>query len=297
MKNIITVLIVFLAISTNGQIVGNKEIVSKTFSLEEVYRISIQMYAKVYIDMDQEAGITITGESNLIDLIRRKERRGVLLLDQKKWIEPTQELIIKIGAPGLRELEMGTHDKTVVTNIRGDIFKVEAPIGEVVLKGEVDQLRIKAKMGRVDASELTSETAIVKIKSDGEAIVNASGFVECDLDEDSRFVNVNTTSKTSDCENHNPQDRVMDNSIKYINLKIKNNSLGRKHFAVVGPKPDGRKFSYGFPLMPLQSKKERWTVGTKIYRENSKGKRTLLVTLTAEDENETVKLFGNEKEK
>lgn len=281
----------FCALNIHAQVNGNKTIVTKTYALEEIYRVNVQMYAKVYVDMKAEPGITITGESNLLDWIGQKTRKGVLTLDQKKWIEPTQDIIIKIGAPGLRELEMGTHDITVVENINGNIFKVEAPIGEVVLKGKVEELRVKSKMGKVDASALESETAQIDITSDGEVIINTSRIVDCDLDEEARFKNINTNANQNGCIEHGNQKKDYSKEHPYINVKIKNNSLRRNHFVVVGPKPNGRKFSYGFPMMPYQSKKERWTVGTKVYKENSVGQRTLLVTLTAENEGEEVKLF------
>ena len=276
-----------------AQIVGNKNIVTKTYSLEEVYRINIQMYAKVFIDMDKEAGIEITGESNLLEYIDKKVKRGILTFDQKKWIEPTTNIIIKIGAPGLRELEMGTHDKTVVSNINGEIFKVDAPIGDIQLEGAVEELRIKSKMSRVDATKLIAKSASIDIKRDGQVSVNVSQTVDCDIDEDGFFENINESASSNDCDGHS---EVVNLDTKWINVKIKNNSWKRNHFVVVGPKPDGRKFSYGFPMMPLQSKSERWTVGTKVYKENSIGQRKLLVTLKEDDENETVKLFVENNE-
>jgi hypothetical protein len=44
-------------------------------------------------------------------------------------------------------------------------------------------------------------------------------------------------------------------------------------------------------MMPGSVKKERWTIGTKVYRKKSMGKRELLLTIKAEDEGKTLKLF------
>lgn len=89
------------------------------------------------------------------------------------------------------------------------------------------------------------------------------------------------------------QSEVIVNNEKpeFINFKIKNNSANRNHFYVVGPKPNGKKFSYGFPMMPFAKRKEYWTTGTKVYKVNRLGFRKLLITIKAEDENEIVKLF------
>lgn len=78
---------------------------------------------------------------------------------------------------------------------------------------------------------------------------------------------------------------------KFINFKIKNNSFNRNHFVVIGPKPNGRKFSYGFPMMPQAKRKEYWTTGTKVYKVNKLGFRKLLITIKPEDENKVVRLF------
>lgn len=78
---------------------------------------------------------------------------------------------------------------------------------------------------------------------------------------------------------------------EFINFIIKNNSFNRNHFYVVGPKPNGRKFSYGFPMMPFFKRKEYWTTGTKVYKVNRLGLRKLLITIKPEDENTVVKLF------
>ena len=60
---------------------------------------------------------------------------------------------------------------------------------------------------------------------------------------------------------------------------------------MVGPKKDGSTFSYGFPMMLRSSKSEKWPVGTKIYKEGKLGNRKLLITITAIDEGQVVKLF------
>ena len=48
--------------------------------------------------------------------------------------------------------------------------------------------------------------------------------------------------------------------VKWINFVIKNNSENRNHFVVKGPKSDGSKFGYGFPMMPNEERKEFWQV-------------------------------------
>ncbi len=96
----------------------------------------------------------------------------------------------------------------------------------------------------------------------------------------------------SDAKAIESEDNIAKNTaIKYINFKIKNNSLTRNHFIVRGPKPDGSEFGYGFPMMPQTIRKENWTTGTKVFRVGPLGKQTLLITIKEGDENKTVNLF------
>jgi hypothetical protein len=61
---------------------------------------------------------------------------------------------------------------------------------------------------------------------------------------------------------------------------------------VVGPKPEGGKFGYGFPMNPNAVRKENWTVGTKVYKVNGLGFRKLIKVIELEDRGKTVALFN-----
>jgi len=282
---------VFSFSATHAQINGNGVMITKTYNLDDIYKFESNFYADITLDMEEAPGITISAEENIIDYIGINTSNGRLNIDQKKWIEPSKRIKIIISAPNLRQVVMDTHDELKIVNMSCDIFKVEADIGKVILSGNVNDLRIKAKNGTIDASELKSKIASVKIKGDGRVTLNNSKILDCDINEDGRLININKEAGENDCNQKSKNNGDKYASAKYIDLKIKNNSWSRKHFVVVGPKPDGRSFSYGFPMMPGAVKNERWTVGTKIYKENSIGMRNLLVTLTEENEGQIVKLF------
>ncbi len=288
-KQLLTLLIAITITSLNAQIVGEGRMITKTIDLENIYKFESNFYADITIDMAEQSGITITAEENIINFIDVEMKRGSLIIGQKEWIEPSKRIKVVVGAPKLCGILMGTHDDLKVLNVKGDIFNVDAEIGSIILSGQVDDLRITAKNGEIDASELLSRVASVEIFGDGEAMLNVTEKINCNLSENARFVNKNRDIKTDGCQQK--ESMVASTDTRYIDLKIKNNSWTRNHFVVVGPKPDGRSFSYGFPMMPGTTKSELWTVGTKIYKENSIGQRNLLVTLTANDEGKTVNLF------
>ena len=78
---------------------------------------------------------------------------------------------------------------------------------------------------------------------------------------------------------------------RFIQFKVKNNSKNRINCYVVGPKPDGSKFSYGFPMRAGQVREKDWSVGSKVFRVTAIGTRKLLREITAEDEGQVVNLY------
>jgi len=77
--------------------------------------------------------------------------------------------------------------------------------------------------------------------------------------------------------------------IDYIDFKLFNNSGERIQAYVKGPR--GKRFSYGFPLNPLQKRRENWPIGSKVYKVSKIGTRTLLATIEETDADGVVKLF------
>ncbi|MBW1297632.1 GIN domain-containing protein [Aquimarina litoralis] len=293
MKNIIHLIILLIGLTGIAQIRGNKEIVTKTYNVKKISNIKINFYAQVIIDQSKDESITITTDANLLDYIDKEVVDGTLYLDQKEWISPSENAKIVIGAPNIKRVESGTHDTTRIINLNNDYIQIVAPIGKIFLEGKTKELRIGAEMASIDASGLVAETARIDIWSRGSAKVRVTEELTTKLDKNANLEVLNTPKKIKgDVKRIATKTKKNNKSnAKFIKFKIKNNSLSRNHFFVIGPKPDGSKFSYGFPMMPQAIRKENWTTGTKVYKVSTLGKRKLLITIKPEDENTTVALF------
>ncbi|MFY9242233.1 MAG: DUF2807 domain-containing protein [Polaribacter sp.] len=292
MKKLIIIALLINA-SIVAQVKGNKNIESRTFSVENLEDIKINLYAKIIIDYTAEEKMTIITDSNLFDKIDTEIVDGKLNLNQLEWIESSQKVIIKIGAPNLKRIETGTHETLQIVNVNSESLNIMAIVGKVVVSGKVDQLNIGAEIGEIDASNLIAENARVNIWGRGKVIINVENEVDSILKNDGKLVLTNeplilkgdTKKAVTDSKNE------WNSNIAWINFKIKNNSWNRNQFFVIGPKKDGSKFSYGFPMMPGYTRKENWSVGTKVYKVNSLGLRELLVEIKQEDKDKTLKLF------
>lgn len=288
----------FVATTGLAQVKGNKNIETKNFDVENIKQIKINFYANVTIDASAEESLTITTDSNLFNLIEKEVVDGVLYLNQKEWISPSQKVIITIGAPNINRLEQGTHDITRIINVDNKELRVNAPNGTIFIEGKTDELRIGSELSKIDATKMIAKKAYINVWSRGKVKVNATDLIWADVSNNGTLLYVSKPKKL-DVKTKNDGNVLGLNEIsklknpdaKYINFNIKNNSLNRNHFVVIGPKPDGKKFSYGFPMMPQAKRKEYWTTGTKVYKVNKLGLRKLLITIKPEDENKTVKLF------
>ncbi len=289
----LTVLLMLISISALAQTRGNKKIEKRFFQVENLEELTVDLNAKIIVDLELEEGMTIEMDENLFSKIDTEVLHGRLVLGQLKWIQPSQKIIIKIGAPKLKRIVQDTHGTLQVININNATIQVTAPLGKVALSGKTGDLRLAIENGEVDASELNAEKARVNIWGWGKAKVFVENELYTKLSEDAKLETINQPNKLSgDTKKFLRKKREVSNKeVKWISFKIKNNSWNRNHFVVVGPKQNGGRFSYGFPMMPGLSKKERWTVGTKVYKVNKIGLRKHLVTIKAEDEGNIVKLF------
>ncbi len=287
-------MIVFLiSIAGIAQVKGNKEIITKMFPAEGLTALEMGLYASVTIDASATTMMTITTDSNLMDLIDTEIVGGTLKLAQKEWMQPSNGILIAIGAPALQRLQVEVHETVRLDNVQREKISLMAINGKIIASGTVTNAGIGAEGGIVDASTLEAKVVNLNIWGDGKAIVNASEVLENTLSDEARVVLVQQPVKVKGSmkkalANAHP---IANAKNPYISIKIKNNSWNRNHFTVRGPKADGSHFGYGFPMMPGAVKKERWTVGTKIYKVNKLGFNKLLVTITEDDENQIIELF------
>lgn len=287
------ILLILTSSTLIAQVKGNKTIETKTYNITNLKELKVNLYAKITVDQSLSESMQISADSNLFDKIDTEIVDGKLNLNQLEWIQPSQKIVIKIGAPKLERLETGTHETLYLNNVNADYLNIMALVGKVIASGKVKQFNVGVELGEVDASKLISEKVRANIWGRGKAIVYAKDEIYSIVKNDGRLVLANTPKslKGDTKKTIAKTKKSMNKNLTWISFKIKNNSWNRNNFVVVGPKKDGSSFSYGFPMMPGFTRKEKWSVGTKVYKVNRIGLRKLLVEIKADDEDKTVKLF------
>ena len=292
MKKIL-ILLILTSSTLLSQVKGNKTVETKTYNITNLKELKINLYAKITVDQSLSESMQITADSNLFDKIDTEIVDGTLNLNQLEWIQPSQSIIIKIGAPKLERLETGTHETLYLNNVNTDYLNIMALVGKVVASGNVNQFNIGVELGEVEASKLIATNARVNIWGRGKATVFANNEIYSIVKNDGKLVVANTPkSLKGDTKKALTKTKKYRNKkVTWIPFKIKNNSWNRNNFVVVDPKKDGSSFSYGFPMMPGTTRKENWSIGTKVYKVNRLGLRKLLVEIKEDDKDKTVKLF------
>lgn len=299
MKYFLSLVLTLTVFVATAQVKGNKNIITKEFSINEINRIDIHLYADVVVDCAAKESLTITADENLMDLIGVSDDHGRLVFDQIEWIKPSQDIQIRIGAPNLNQIQQSTHERVLVKNIKVPSFRAMALVGEIVLEGEAKELSASGEVGIVNAEEFTAEKVNVNLWGWGTIKLNSPDLIEGIVKDGGTVLHKGENTKvkvrkSGDGKVLNPAQQIAlkNPSAEFIDIKIKNNSPNRIQAYVVGPKPDGRKFSYGFPINAGQVKKEKWSVGTKVYRVSKVGTKKKLVEITKADEGQVVPLYG-----
>lgn len=291
---IITLFLISISIQAQAQIRGNGKIAQKLIDLKDLKSIDIQFNADIVLDFNQAEQMTLSTDKNVIEWVGIEFKNGHLTIDQIQWIEPSKQPTITIGCPQLKSVYQGTHSSTNITNIKANAFEIGGNVGRIIGDGIIENLIVNTTGTDIDFSKVDVSNAKVIIDDDSKVILDKVDQLEKSIVEDSRLIVLSENDNTESNKKTNRKNLLKDKvnpDAKYIKFKIKNNSVLRNHFVVVGPKPKGGKFSYGFSMMPGFKKSENWTTGTKIYKEKKSGKLELLVTIKAEDENSVVDLF------
>lgn len=296
MRLIVFAFFALLQLNTFAQVKGNKTIITRSFPVEQLTSIEMNLYAEVVINCAAEEAMTITADENLMNLIETSVDDGHLRLTQKEWIQPSTAIQISIGAPNLERIQNTVHENTIVRNINRDEFRASAIIGALTLDGKVNELYADGELGTVNAKAVEANVVTINLWDRGKIELGSPKEIKGSVKEDGRVIYEGMVSRVavqtrSGGTIMKASEVVVDNSAKYIDFKIKNNSGKRINCYVKGPNPDGSKFSYGFPLKPGQVRKKSWSVGSKVYLVSKIGTKKLLTEIAATDEGEVVKLF------
>ncbi len=290
-KLVLVALFFFVYYLLSAQVIGNGKMKTISRNFDSIQKVFININGTVDIICgSDESKVEITYDENIVDLVNTSMKGGFLVLDQKKWIEGSRSVEITIYTDELRQLRNDSWSVVNVLGLNQKTFYVNSSISEINLAGKVEQLEVFSESSIINAKQLTAQDASIKISEDGQAHVHVIHSLDVNAHQDAY---VSYKSKPEVIKGMDDQTYVAKRSSKktrFINVSFKNNSLNKISAYVKGPKPGGGNFSYGLNFFPLATKKERWSIGTKLYKIGKFGNKTLLHEVIADDENQVVRL-------
>jgi len=297
MKNFLFLSFLFCSTVLFAQVKGDGNIVTRNLELSNLETIIVGLYAEVTVDMAAAPGLTITTDENLLPLLNLKVKNGQLDLQQLEWIKASQPIAITIGAPGLRRIDNTVHVTTEVKNISGNSFLATAFLGRLNLSGEVESVKLAGEAGKIDARQLKASTVDLNLWDAGKILLGQPESIRGIVKNGGKVIYEGgspeiKTSGSGKVFARSEADKVKRPDARFIKFAVKNNSGKRIQCYVSGPKPDGSRFSYGFPLNPGQTRDKDWSVGSKVFVVSKLGTRRLLRKITAKDEGQVVRLFA-----
>jgi hypothetical protein len=297
MKNVLFLLLFLCGSALFAQVKGDGNIVTRNLKMANLETLIVGLYAEVTVDMAAAPGLTVTTDENLLPLLNLKVTDGKLDLQQLEWIKASQPIVITIGAPGLLRVDNTVHVTTEVRNISGSSFLATAFLGRLNLSGEVEEARLAGESGKIDARQLKASFINLNLWDDGKILLGQPDKITGIVKNGGKVIYENGTPQVSISGGgkviaRSEVGQALRPDARFIKFSVKNNSGRRIQCYVSGPKPDGSRFSYGFPLNPGQVRDKDWSVGSKVFIITKLGVRKLLRKITAEDEGEIVRLFA-----
>lgn len=319
---IILICLPLLGISQNKVVKGNGRIVTEQKVLPSYDAVYVDLFCDVFVTVGSMPMANISADKNTVNKIDLVVRNNELRIEVKEgfWLQSARPQIY-LQTPYLTKITTRGQQTNVgtikVEGIAVDQFETDLLYGEVILQGNAKKLLLKSSnrsyysnRSTLDASQLNVNVVDAIIQGSNTAKINAREIVTVDLMHDAVLEYVNEPIEIQfngdaiqiangvigvkgALDEQESEIKVLKkaNKLQYVALKIKNNSLVRKHFVIRGPNESGSEFSYGFPMMPLATRDKKVPVGTKIFLQKNGMGNKKLITITADDEGKVVNLF------
>jgi len=165
-------------------------------------RIDLSGEFDVVVDVGRPRSVAITGDDNLVPLVRAEVRNGTLHIDREKDFRSRRDIRIEIGVESLNGLHSGGSSDVTVRNVRspafdlgvsgssdlfasGEFGDLDASIsgsGEIHLDGSADEIEGSVSgSGELDMLQVSARTARIDVSGSGEASVNVSERLEANV--------------------------------------------------------------------------------------------------------------------
>ena len=175
---------------------------SETRTLPSFDAIDLSGDFDVFVEVGPPRSLVVTGDDNLLPLVRTEVRNGTLHIDREQDFRSHRDVKIEISVESLRGFRSGGSSDVVVRNVRARAFDVgvsgsseltasgefgdlDASIsgsGEIRMEGTADEIEASVSgSGELDLREVAARTARIGVSGSGDATVNVRERLEASV--------------------------------------------------------------------------------------------------------------------
>jgi len=161
---------------------GSGRVVTATRSVSGFTRIDLIGAATVDVAVGKPAGLTITGDDNILPIIRTRVVDGVLRISSRSYTS-RHELRLRIGTPSLDRVSLTGAGTLTASGISSNAFSLDmSGAATIVLGGKTGTLDASLSgAGTEELGNLVARSAHVSLSGTGSLHVHATGSLDASV--------------------------------------------------------------------------------------------------------------------
>ena len=145
-------------------------------SLPEFTDIELSGAYEVVVTCGEEQDVQISGDDNIVPLVKTEVIDKVLIVSTDESISPEQKLTLTISAETIDSMNISGAVSASISHVDNQEFAIDlSGAGDLEMEGSVDDLQLLLSgAGSIDAEQLAAKTATVDVSGVGSVVLSAS---------------------------------------------------------------------------------------------------------------------------
>lgn len=174
---------VVLAACAGNEVRGSGRAVTETRTVPEFASLDVSGAYRVEITVGTPQSVELSGDDNLLPLIRTELKDGALVVDSKENLNPAGELVLRVRVADIRRVESSGSSKITVRGVKNErLFLDLSGSAKVEAEGQTGRLDVSISgSADVDTQALQAEMVYVNISGSAAAKVAAAKSLDASI--------------------------------------------------------------------------------------------------------------------
>ena len=161
---------------------GSGKIASDTRNVSAFKGVNVGGKFQVEITAQQDFGVVVEADENLLQYIRTDVKNGVLHIETDRKIAPSELVHIRVSAPEINALDVSGVASVTVNGIKTDEFSLDSSgAAKINLSGEAGKITADASGAtKIDAEKLVAGDAVIDASGASQISINVTGELRAD---------------------------------------------------------------------------------------------------------------------